>query len=46
MSAQPGIDGLHQVLDVREDVGVGFVTVLGDYFSVDNDVEFAVGPRG
>ena len=33
---------MEEVLEVGEDVGVGFVAVLGDELAVDADVEFAV----
>ena len=36
------VEGLEEVLEVGEDVGVGFVSVLGDELAVDADVEFAV----
>ena len=37
--------GLHQVLKVGEDVGVGFMAVFRHYFAVDNYVELPVGSR-
>ena len=36
------VEGLEEVLEVGEDVGVGFVAVFGDQLAVDADVEFAV----
>ena len=35
-------EGLEEVLEVGEDVGVGFVAVFGDELAVNADVEFAV----
>ena len=35
-------DGLHQVLQVREYMGVGFVAVLGYQVAVNNNVKLAV----
>jgi len=43
--ANTGVDGLHQVLKVREDVGVGLVAMLGYHLTVHNHVELAVGSR-
>ena len=40
------VDGLHQVLKVREDVGVGLVAVLGHHLAVYNHVKLAVGSWG
>ncbi len=36
------VQGLEEVLEVGEDVGVGFVAVLGYEFAVNADVELAV----
>ncbi len=36
------VEGLEEVLEVGEDVGVWFVAVLGDEFAVNAYVEFAV----
>ncbi len=36
------VEGLEEVLEIGEDVGVGFVSVFGDELAVDTDVEFAV----
>ena len=36
------VHGLEEVLEVGEDVGVGFVSVLGYEFAVNADVELAV----
>ena len=36
------VHGLEEILEVGEDVGVGFVSVLGYEFTVYADVEFAV----
>ena len=36
------VHGLEEVLEVGEDVGVGFVSVFGDEFAVNANVEFAV----
>ncbi len=38
-------NGLHQVLKVREKVGVGFVPVLAYHFAIDYHVKLAVGTR-
>ena len=43
---RPLSDGLHQVLYVWEDVGVGLVPVLGDNLAVDYHVKLAVGSGG
>jgi hypothetical protein len=40
------VDGLHQVLKVWEDVGVGLVAVLGHHLTVHNHVKLAMGSRG
>ena len=42
------VHGLEEVLEVGEDVGVGFVAVLGYEFAVNADVELAVtaGDKG
>ena len=42
-SADAFVDGLEQVGEVREDVGVGFVQVLGHQVPVDAYVKLAVG---
>ena len=42
----PGVDGLHQVLKVRKDVGVGLVAMLGHHLTIYNHVKLAVGSRG
>ena len=39
-------NGVHQVLEVGENMGVGFVTVFGHYVAVNDDVELAVWARG
>ena len=44
MSPDSLVDGLEQVGEVREYVGVGFVQVLGHQVPVDAYVELAVGP--
>ena len=36
------VHGLEEVLEVGEDVGVGFVSVLGNEFAVNADVELSV----
>ena len=41
--AGSGVDGLHQILQVRENVGVGFVAVLGYHLTIDDDIELAMG---
>ena len=38
-------NGLHQVLKVREKVGVGFVAVFTYHFPIDYHVKLAVGTR-
>ena len=35
-------EGLEEVLEVGEDVGVGFVAMLGDELAVNANIEFAV----
>ena len=42
------VEGLEEVLEVGEDVGVGFVSMLGDELAVNADVELAVaaGDKG
>ena len=40
------VDGLHQVLKVREYVGVGLVAVVSHNGPVYDHVELAVGTRG
>ena len=40
------INRLHQILKVGKDVGVGFMTMLGYHFPIDDYVEFAVGSWG
>ena len=44
--AHPFCDGLHQILEVGKDVGIGLVPVFGHNLSVDDHVEFSVGARG
>ena len=39
-------NGPHQVLQVRENVGVGFVAVFGNDFAINDDIKLAVRPRG
>ena len=39
-------DGLHQVLKVGENMGVGLVTVCGHDIAVNNYIELSVGTRG
>ena len=43
--ADTRVNRLHQVLQVREDVGIGFVAVLGHHLAVNDDIKLAVGPR-
>lgn len=40
------VDRLHQVLKVRENVGVGLVAVLGHYLTVNDDVKLAMRAWG
>ena len=40
------VHGLEEVLEVGEDVGVGFVSMLGDEFAVNANVELAVDRWG
>lgn len=40
------VDSSHQVLQVREDVSVGLVAMLGHHRAVHNHVKLAVGSRG
>ena len=40
--ADPFVDGLHQVLEVWEDVGIGLVAVLSHHFTINDDVKLAV----
>ena len=37
-----GVNCLHQVLQIRENVGIGFVPVLGDHLTIDDDIKLAV----
>ena len=38
--------GLHQVLKIGKDVGIGFVPVFGHHLSINNHIELPVGARG
>ena len=37
-----GVNGLHQVLQIRENVGIGFVPVLSDHLTIDDNIKLAV----
>jgi len=44
--ACPLFYGLHQILKIRKDVGVGFVPVLRHHFTIYDHIEFPMRSRG
>ena len=41
--ADAGVDSLHQILQVWEDMGVRLVSVVGHHLTIDDDIKLAVG---
>ena len=44
--AYPLFNGLHQILKVGKDVGIGFVPVFGHHHSINDHIELSMGSRG